>query len=225
MSNKKGMTDKEIELMLEMRQLAREANKRISKIEKEFGRGSWATRNLENRLGVEKAQALTKSGKISMSSNMTIPQMRSVISASKMFLNSKTSTIQGIQETREKVKNSMSISADISYSEAEIIQRIWEDKNISKITHHLKGSDFINFISDAVENDRMYKVDTMEYLQKTVEKIENEDDETYKRRLQEMLEENRKKYLLSQLERYVHGAQSDEELKEEAKRIIEKYFR
>lgn len=208
----KKKSDKEIELMLEMRQLAREANKRLQKVESQFGKDTWASRNLRQRLEAEKVQAFTKSGRVSMSGNMSIPKMRATINATKQFLNSKTSTVEGIKETREVVKNAMSTSADISYSTADIIQRIWEDKAITKLPKYIKGSDFINFIGTAVDRDREVKQQLYQY--------EDETDEDYKKRV----EQARQNEFMQSLNEYINSPDSDGELKEEAKRILEKYF-
>lgn len=178
----KKKSDKEIELMLEMRQLARKANKRLQKVESEFGKDTWASRNLRQRLVAEKVQALTKSGRVSMRGNMSVPQMRATINATKQFLNSKTSTVEGIKETREAVKNSMNISADISYSTADVIQRIWEDKNITKIPKYIKGSDFINFIGTTSERDNNIKKSIKKGINEKGEKFK-ETDEQFKERL------------------------------------------
>lgn len=148
-----------------------------------------------------------------MSGNMSVPQMRATINATKQFLNSKTSTVEGIEETREAVKNSMSTSADISYSTAEIIQRIWEDKSITKIPKYIKGSDFINFIGTAVDRDRE--------VQQQIYQYKGETDDEYKERI----EKARQEEFMQSLNEYINSPNSDGELVEEAKRILEKYFK
>lgn len=148
-----------------------------------------------------------------MSGNMSVPQMRATINATKQFLNSKTSTVEGIEETREAVKNSMSTSADISYSTAEIIQRIWEDKSITKIPKYIKGSDFINFIGTAVDRDRE--------VQQQIYQYKDETDDEYKERI----EKARQEEFMQSLNEYINSPDSDGELVEEAKRILEKYFK
>lgn len=186
--------------------------KDCKKLKVNFGKDTWASRNLRQRLEAEKVQAFTKSGRVSMSGNMSVPQMRATINATKQFLNSKTSTVEGIKETREKVKNSMSTSADISYSTAEIIQRIWEDKAITKIPKYIKGSDFINFIGTAVDRDRE--------VQQQIYQYKGETDDEYKERI----EKARQDEFIESLNEYINSPDSDEALKEEAKRILEKYF-
>lgn len=187
--------------------------KDCKKLKVNFGKDTWASRNLRQRLEAEKVQAFTKSGRVSMSGNMSVPQMRATINATKQFLNSKTSTVEGIKETREAVKNSMSTSADISYSTAEIIQRIWEDKAITKIPKYIKGSDFINFIGTAVDRDRE--------VQQQIYQYKGETDDEYKERI----EKARQDEFIQSLNEYINSPDSDEELKEEAKRILEKYFK
>lgn len=187
--------------------------KDCKKLKVNFGKDTWASRNLRQRLEAEKVQAFTKSGRVSMRENMSVPQMRATINATKQFLNSKTSTVEGIKETREAVKNSMSTSADISYSTAEIIQRIWEDKSITKIPKYIKGSDFINFIGTAVDRDRE--------VQQQIYQYKGETDDEYKERI----EKARQDEFMQSLDEYINSPDSDEELKEEAKRILEKYFK
>lgn len=187
--------------------------KDCKKLKVNFGKDTWASRNLRQRLEAEKVQAFTKSGRVSMSGNMSVPQMRATINATKQFLNSKTSTVEGIKETREAVKNAMSTSADIPYSVAEIVQRIWEDKAITKIPKYIKGSDFINFIGTAVDRDRE--------VQQQIYQYKDETDDEYKERI----EKARQDEFMQSLDEYINSPDSDEELKEEAKRILEKYFK
>lgn len=187
--------------------------KDCKKLKVNFGKDTWASRNLRQRLEAEKVQAFTKSGRVSMRGNMSIPQMRATINATKQFLNSKTSTVEGIEETREAVKNSMSTSADISYSTAEIIQRIWEDKAITKIPKYIKGSDFINFIGTAVDRDRE--------VQQQIYQYKDETDDEYKERI----EKARQDEFMQSLNEYINSPDSDGELVEEAKKILKKYFK
>jgi len=187
--------------------------KDCKKLKVNFGKDTWASRNLRQRLEAEKVQAFTKSGRVSMSGNMSIPKMRATINATKQFLNSKTSTVEGIKETREAVKNSMSTSADISYSTADVIQRIWEDKAITKIPKYIKGSDFINFIGTAVDRDRE--------VQQQIYQYKDETDDEYKERI----EKARQDEFMQSLNEYINSPDSDGELVEEAKRILEKYFK
>lgn len=213
MAKKNEMNDKQRELYSEMQKLAKTANQRLLELERNFGKNTWASRKLKERLEAEKVQAFTKSGRISTRSDMSIPQMRATINATKQFLNSQTSTIRGIKKTRENVKTAMSISADISYSVAEIVQRIWEDKQITKIPKYIKGSDFINLIADMIDRDRDVK--------QTIYQYEDETDEEFKERLDKARQEE----FLNSLNEYISGAESDESLKEEARRILNKYFK
>lgn len=165
-----------------------------------FGKDTWASRNLRQRLEAEKVQAFTKSGRVSMSGNMSIPKMRATINATKQFLNSKTSTVEGIKETREAVKNSMSTSADISYSTADVIQRIWEDKNITKIPKYIKGSDFINFIGTTAERDNNIKKSIKKGINEKGEKFKETDEQFEERLLKARQEE-----FLQSLKEYVNS--------------------
>ena len=174
--------------------------KDCKKLKVNFGKDTWASRNLRQRLEAEKVQAFTKSGRVSMRGNMSVPQMRATINATKQFLNSKTSTVEGIKETMEAVKNSMSISADIPYSTADIIQRIWEDKNITKIAKYIKGSDFINFIGTTVERDNNIKKSIKKGINEKGEKIK-ETDEQFKERLLKARQEE----FMQSLKEYVNS--------------------
>lgn len=194
--------------------------KDCKKLKVNFGKDTWASRNLRQRLEAEKVQAFTKSGRVSMRGNMSVPQMRATINATKQFLNSKTSTVEGIEETREKVKNSMSSSADISYSAAEIVQRIWEDKNITKLPKYIRGSDFINFIGTAIDRDNNIKKSIIKGINEKGEEFEETDEEYEKR-----LEQARQDEFVQSMTEYINSPSSDGELKEEAKKILEKYFK
>lgn len=207
-----GMNKEERKLYAELQRDVKKANQRILDIERQFGKGSWAVRNLYNRLESEKVQALTKSGRISLSQSMSKAQLKAIQSATEKFLNSKTSTITGIKQTRESVKDHIGISADITFEEADIIQQIWEDSKINTMTKYLKGSDFINFISDMVEESK--KIDSWP-IEEGESKVE------YNRRIRE----SKKAMFMNRLEAFVDNPHADKKLKSEASRIVSRYMK
>jgi len=97
------MTQEQYELYQILQKEARKANRRLALIEKNFGRDTWAGKRLRNRLESTKIQAYTKGGRVSVRKNMSTMQMKATLKAVRQFLNSKTSTVKGIRETRKQV--------------------------------------------------------------------------------------------------------------------------
>lgn len=149
------MSNKKLEVYNELRRKADLTNKRLARLEN-FGQGKWASTIIQNHLASKKVNSLTPSGRVSVSKNKTIGQMRATINAMDNFLNSKTSTIKGIKETRQNMIEGMRRSlstenADLSFGDAEALYRIFDDREYSHLLDIVEPSDLFAFIQEAVE--------------------------------------------------------------------------
>lgn len=151
------------DLYRELKRLSKKSNERIRQIEKRYGKNSWAVNNLKNRLDSDKLNAWTKTGRISIKNDYSIPQMRAVIKANELFLKSQTSTLVGIRHLKKKVTKAIqeSLSNDkvtISDKEAENLYKILEDKDNRGIVDKLGGSTIFGIANDVVrKNDNKDK--------------------------------------------------------------------
>lgn len=143
-------------LFNELKKLSKRANQRIVRLEREFGKDTWATKKLRDRLATEPLQAWTKTGRIKVNKSMTITQMKATIKATQQFLNSKTSTKRGIKQVRKTTIKSLAKSLgteeeDLSNEEAETLYNMLSDDYVSDILKYIPSSDLWALIEDAKE--------------------------------------------------------------------------
>lgn len=143
-------------LFNELKKLSKRANQRIVRIEREFGKDTWASKKLRDRLATEPLQAWTKTGRVKVNKSMTITQMKATIKATQQFLNSKTSTKRGIKQVRKTTIKNLAKSLgteeeDLSNDEAETLYNMLSDDYVSDILKYIPASDFWALIEDAKE--------------------------------------------------------------------------
>ena len=140
--SKKELTREEQELFTELKKLSKRANQRIVRLERAFGKDTWATKYLKEKLEAEPLQAWTISGRVRVNKSMTVTQMKATIKATKEFLNSSISTRRGIKKAKLKaiqtLKTRYSTDAgEISYEEAEALTEFFDDKEVNGITNFI----------------------------------------------------------------------------------------
>ena len=159
---KKELTREEQELFNELKKLSKRANQRIVRLEREFGKDTWATKYLKEKLATEPLQAWTISGRVKANKSMTVTQMKATIKATKEFLNSSISTKRGVKKAKQKAIKTLKTRfstdvSDISYEEAEALTSFFDDKEVNSVTDFIPGSDVITIIELAREQSYDYK--------------------------------------------------------------------
>ena len=139
---KKELTREEQELFNELKKLSKRANQRIVRLEREFGKDTWATKYLKEKLATEPLQAWTISGRVKANKSMTVTQMKATIKETKKFLNSSISTKRGIKKAKQKAIKTLKTRfstdvSDISYEEAEALTSFFEDKEVNSVTNFI----------------------------------------------------------------------------------------
>lgn len=139
---KKELTREEQELFNELKKLSKRANQRIVRLERAFGKDTWATKYLKEKLAVEPLQAWTLSGRVRVNKSMTVTQMKATIKATKEFLNSSISTRRGIKKAKQKAIQTLKVRystdvSEISYEEAEALVNFFDDKEVNGITNFI----------------------------------------------------------------------------------------
>ena len=140
--NKKVLTPEEQELFNELKKLSKRANQRIVRLERAFGKDTWATKYLKEKLESEPVQAWTKKGRVRVNKSMTLIQMRATIKATKEFLNSSISTQRGVKKAKIKAIKTLKTRfstdvSDISYEEAEALTKFFEFIPCSSIIYYI----------------------------------------------------------------------------------------
>lgn len=161
MAKVKELTREEQELFNELKKLSKRANQRIVRLEREFGKDTWATRYLKEKLEAEPLQAWTKKGRVKFNKSMSSTQMKATIKATKEFLNSSISTKRGIKKAKQKAIKTLKIRfstdvSEISYQEAEALTMFFEDKEVNGITNFIPGSNVLPVIEEAREQNTDY---------------------------------------------------------------------
>lgn len=117
----------------QMQQASRLANQRLDRINRIYGQETWASKQLVAKLKSAKIDGLTTSGKIRISKNMKIGQMRQMTSIVEDFLHDKTSTLTGIKLQKKKIIEGMqqALSEEkvpLTDADAELLFQMLSDK-------------------------------------------------------------------------------------------------
>ena len=178
----------------ETRKLVIKANARLDSLQRRFGKGTWASKTLMNKLDQKTLKLWDKkAGKIKMNKNMTSTQLTALNKATSNFLRSKTSSRSGIEDIRrkqiEKIKQRKKLEEDIdlSYEEAESLYEMFGNDDFQTLAEKIPSSALQACIEDAIEEN------------------DSEDD------------------FIKRLELYSGVSMNDLDLREAAKRIYEKY--
>ena len=157
MPKKIELNSEQQQLFNELKKLSKRANQRIVRLEREFGKDTWATKKLRDKLEAEPLQAWSKTGRVKVNKSMTITQMKSTIKATQQFLNSKTSTKRGIKQVRKTTIKNLAKSLgteeeDLTDEEAEALYDMLSDDYVTDILKYIPASEFWALIEDAKES-------------------------------------------------------------------------
>lgn len=156
MPKKIELNSEQQQLFNELKKLSKRANQRILRLEREFGKDTWATKKLRDKLEAEPLQAWSKTGRVKVNKSMTITQMKATIKATQQFLNSKTSTKRGIKQVKKTTIKQLAKSLgtndeDLTNEEAEALYDMLSDDYVTDILKYIPASDFWALIEDAKE--------------------------------------------------------------------------
>ena len=126
MPKRKELTQEELQLFNELKKLSKRANQRIIRLEREFGKDTWATKYLKERLVAEPLQAWTRSGRVRVNKSMTVIQMEGTIKATKQFLKSSISIPKRCKTS--KIKSNRNIKNQICNRSRRL--RKWRSRSI-----------------------------------------------------------------------------------------------
>lgn len=132
-----------------------------------FGKDSWASKKLRNKLSINPVQAWTDTGRIRVNKKMTIGQLRATIKATEQFLNSKTSTVKGIKDVIKRTKKSLSKTLEknnifgaeeaekeankLTEKEADILYDMLSEDYIKDLLPYIGASEMWGVVEDAKE--------------------------------------------------------------------------
>lgn len=156
MPKKKELTKEQQELYTELKKLAKRANQRLVRLEREFGTNTWASKKLQNRLVADPLQAWTSKNRVRVNKSMNITQMRATLKAVNQFLNSKTSTKRGIKQIKKTTIKNIAISLgtddeELTNEQAEVLYDMLSDDYVTDILRYIPASEFWSLIEEAKE--------------------------------------------------------------------------
>lgn len=147
------LNQEQLKLYNELKKLSKRANQRIVRLEREFGKDTWAVKRLKDKLLAEPLGAWTTKGRIRLNKRMTITQMKATIKATISFLNSKTSTKRGIKQVKKttikQIARSLGTEEDLTDSEAQVLYEMLSDDYVGDILRYIPASDFWALIEDS----------------------------------------------------------------------------
>lgn len=148
MAKKKEMSPDELKLYNELKKLSKRANQRLLRIERLTGeKGTFASKQLYDYLDSSELQALSKSGRVRVSKDFSINQMKAIIKAVNQFLKNPVSREKGVkQKTREYSKQA---EKPLSYKQADVLYKAGKD--YTWIYEYMTPSEFWTFVGVAKE--------------------------------------------------------------------------
>lgn len=121
------MTDKEA-LHKQVVKNVKKANAMLQQLRGQIDKKhpGWAATRLLNYLSADVINAVTEKGYIKFNKNLSVGQMNAILKATNNFFNSKTSTVQGVKEARQKIIDEYRLTQDLSYKQAESLYSFFE---------------------------------------------------------------------------------------------------
>lgn len=125
----------------------RRANQRIQRLQGRYGESSWAINQLYERIDNKNIDGISLlTGNIKISRNMTDIQLRAIQKATKIFLESQTSTLRGVKKAINNMqdalkKNYSDIDKPLSDKDAEKLYSIVENKDIRGTVEQIGASE------------------------------------------------------------------------------------
>lgn len=141
------------ELLRELKSAAREANKRLYQLHKHYPNDTWSERILYDRVNI-KYSGLTPTGRVKANKKMTDTEMKASLKAVQDFLNDKRSTVEGLEETKEKLNRSISESLQeniegLTAEDADNLVQLFEDENAKDVMRFIEPSDLFRMVTEA----------------------------------------------------------------------------
>lgn len=136
------------ELYSELRRLAKMANQRILRLEREFGSDIEPIKKLRNRLDTSLVSGWTQGGRVRYNKSMTEEQMRASIKALEDFKASIQSRVSGYRKVREFRREQIKRVFEVDDEDVDKFFDILEDTK-SRILDKIDPSKFFAMVQEA----------------------------------------------------------------------------
>lgn len=143
---KKEMTQSENKLYNDLKKLAKRANQRILRLERLTGEtGTFAVKQLYDYLDSSELQALSKSGRVRVTKQFSLTQMKAIIKATEQFLESPVSKVSGVKKIQREY--TQKAEKQILFKQANVLYQ--SGKNYTWIYEYMTKSEFWAFVQIA----------------------------------------------------------------------------
>lgn len=140
----------------EVKKLSKKANQRLNSLERRVKSGTWASKKLKNRLSTKRLNSWNNIGRISIKKNLSITDLKMIEKAINQFFESATSTKRGIENAKDRVKESIKTTLnesgfDLSDEDAEVFYSMLEDDDFNYFADKVGASTMWAIMDDAIE--------------------------------------------------------------------------
>ena len=140
----------------QVKKLSRKANDRLRSLDRRLKAGTWASRKLKNRLSIKKLKAWSVIDRVSVKKNLSLTDLKMIEKAINQFLESKTSTKRGIEDAKNRVKDSIKTTLneegyDLSDEDADTFYSMLEDDDFNYFADKVGASTMWAIMDDAIE--------------------------------------------------------------------------
>ena len=140
----------------QVKKLSQKANVKLKSLRRVTKEGTWASRKLKNRLSTKRLKAWNKVGRINVNKKLSVTDLKMIEKAINQFLASKTSTRKGIEEAKNRVRDSIKTTLneegyDLTDDEADTFYSMLEDDDFNYFADKVGASTMWAIMDDAIE--------------------------------------------------------------------------
>ena len=140
----------------QVKKLSQKANVKLKSLRRVTKEGTWASRKLKNRLSTKRLKAWSKIGRINVNKKLSVTDLKMIEKAINQFLASKTSTRKGIEEAKNRVRDSIKTTLneqgfELTDEDADTFYSMLEDDDFNYFADKVGASTMWAIIDDAIE--------------------------------------------------------------------------
>lgn len=138
----------------DLKLLIKQANQRIVRIEKQYGKDRWAVKNLKANLDNKILDAWTEKGRVRIPKNATADDIEKIQNITQKFVDAKTSSIRSLKFRESEIKNTIKEKSsrsgvDLDTDDVEALYKALLDDDIKWLSEESRlGSDVWVFLAE-----------------------------------------------------------------------------
>ena len=141
------------ELLNELKAQSSETNRRLRDLHKHYPNDTWSEKILYSKLNT-KYEGLTPTGRVKANKKMSESEIKASLKAVNNFLADKRSTVEGLEEVKQKLQDSISKNLQeniegITAEDADNLVQLFEDENAKNVMKYIPPSDLFRLVTEA----------------------------------------------------------------------------